>query len=172
MCLIKSFEGMNGYKDWESVRDVISYAFNSRYYAGCIIGNIEGYSDPDNIISQFYQVYSMRTDMANKKKIHHLVISYGDMDLSEGAVINLMEQIKSYFKKRHFQVVIVRHYRSEDRFNNQHLHVIVNHCNLKGTLWYGNDAQYLTLKDYLINATHYPWTYIYGKMEDYEGKFD
>ena len=83
-----------------------------------------------------------------------------------------MEQIKSYFKKRHFQVVIVRHYRSEDRFNNQHLHVIVNHCNLKGTLWYGNDAQYLTLKDYLINATHYPWTYIYGKMEDYEGKFD
>lgn len=25
MCLIKSFEGMNGYKDWESVRDVISY---------------------------------------------------------------------------------------------------------------------------------------------------
>ena len=75
-----------------------------------------------------------------------------------------MEQIKGYFKKRHFQVVVVRHYRSEDRFNNPHLHVIVNHCNLKGTLWYGNDVQYLELKDYLINATHYPWTYVYGKM--------
>lgn len=74
MCLIKSFEGMNGYKDWESVRDVISYAFNSRYYAGCITGNIEGDSEPNKIISQYYQVYSMRTDMANKKKLHHLVI--------------------------------------------------------------------------------------------------
>lgn len=170
MCLIKSFNGLKGYKDWESVKDVLSYALNSQYCLGYVTGNIVASNDVNSIISQFYQVDLMKPGMENKKKIHHFEVSFKDVDLSEEAVVNLMELIKNYFKKRHFQVVVVRHYRSKSQAYNPHLHVVVNHCNLKGNLWYGNDVQYIELRDYLERATHYPWRYVYGQMDDYESK--
>ena len=169
MGIIKAFGGLNGYKDEECVRDVLNYAIGSKFFYGLVSGNIEG--DPGNVYAvseQFKRIQDVRTDMEHKTKLHHFVLSVAEDDMSENAIGDLMRVVKDYFVKRNFQVVVIRHYASEGLVYNPHLHVIVNHCNLKGSLFYGNNRAYYDLKDYLNRATHRKWRFIYARESDYE----
>ena len=169
MCVIKAFCGLKGYKDQNSVFDVLNYAFQSPYYYGHLCGNL--CDNPLNVASladQFRSVVQIRPVMENKTWLHHFVLSVADADMSEGALNDLMRNVVAYFVKRHFQVAVVRHYSSKGLVYNPHLHVIVNHCNLKGSLFYGNDQSYVELKNYLVRVTHCKWKFVYASASDYE----
>ncbi|MDY3770344.1 MAG: relaxase/mobilization nuclease domain-containing protein [Lachnospiraceae bacterium] len=169
MGVIKAFGGLNRYKDADSVYDVLSYALGSKFFDGCVSGNIQG--DPRNVgavAEQFKIVQDSRPDTVHKTKLHHFALSVAEDQMSDPAIEDLMRVVKDYFAKRHFQVIVVKHYASEGLVFNPHLHVIVNHCNLKGELYYGNDQSFWQLKEYLERVTHHKWKFVYARESDYE----
>ena len=169
MCILKVFKGLNSYKDDNSVLDVLMYLISSKYYAGYVLGNItETDFVPIRIAEEFSAVHATRNDMEMKSKLHHFVLSFGDAGMSDQAIESLMIDVKNYFIKAHFQVVVVYHTGSDDSRYNPHLHVVINHCNLRGNLYYGNDEGYFRLKDYLARCTHKQWRYIWASDNDYE----
>lgn len=157
------------YKDNDSVLDVLMYLVNSKYYAGYVFGNIkETTYNPVSIANEFYKIHETRTDMETKAKLHHFVLSIGDANISEEFIKNLMIVVRNYFEKARFQVVVVYHSGSDDSRYNPHLHVVINHCNSNGNLYYGDDKGYCKLKDYLARCTHSNWKYIWASNSDYE----
>lgn len=169
MCILKVFKGLNSYKDDNSILDVLNYLIRSKYYSGYVLGNLNVSTlNPEIIASEFRNVHDTRNDMEMKSKLHHFVLSLDDSGMSDRAIRSLMIDVRNYFTKAHFQVVVVYHSGSDDSRYNPHLHVVINHCNLRGNLYYGNDNCYIRLKDYLARCTHKQWRYIWASDSDYE----
>ena len=170
MGIIKVFKGINGYKDSECIYTVLSYACNSEYcddkiYTGNLEAREENVSD---LVKQFEEIRIHTNYTENSVKLHHFALSVAEDGMSEAAIYDLMRNVMVYFRSMKFQVVVVKHYGSREKINNPHLHVIVNHCNLNGRLFYGSDSDYYRLKEYLIRVTHKSWKYIYASDSDYD----
>ncbi len=168
MGLVKEFKGLHGYKDEGSIFDVLSYALGSPYADGYWLGNLNETSDVRNLVEQFQIVESKRSDLQGKVKIHHFVLSVQDLDMRYEAVEDLGRVVKDYFRKQHFQAVVVLHRGSRKHPYQPHLHVIINHCNIYGDLFYGRNTDYANLLHYLEKVTHKKWSFIYAEESDYD----
>ena len=78
-----------------------------------------------------------------------------------------MKNVRDYYVKAKFQVIVVFHSCSEDNPYNPHLHVVLNHCNLNQDLFYGTDKCYFNFKGYLERCTRLKWKFFWGKVDDY-----
>lgn len=169
MGVIKVFKGINGYKDSESIYTVLGYACNSEFCDDKIyIGNLEAREGSVLNLAKEFEAVRVPSNYPEKSvKLHHFALSVAEDGMSEAAIYDLMRNVMVYFRNMKFQVVVVKHYGSREKINNPHLHVIVNHCNLNGRLFYGSDSDYYRLKEYLIRVTHKNWKYIYASECDY-----
>lgn len=168
MCMVKVFEGMNKYNDINSYYDILRYVLDSPYCDGIWIGNLEENQNIGAIANQFRSVEKIRFDLDGKTRVHHFVLCMEDANMRYEAIVDLGRNVRDYFKKRNFHVVVGIHRGSKNNPCFTHLHVVVNHCSRSGKLFYGTDEDYGMFVGYLKKVTHnYNWHFIYASDADY-----
>ena len=177
MPLLKSFRGVNGYKDESAIDDVVPYPFNTEKgymnnfsnndYRNLLFTDAsdEYFSEAvDSVIEQFKIVKKGNT--RTSVNINHFVVSFQDIGCNYEAISTIKNMILNYFSRNPYycQIFAVEHYQED----NLHVHFVVNHVGMFGKVFYGTDNNYFDLLKYLRKSTGLNWTYRWSDADDYE----
>lgn len=155
---------VKNYVNEDAVEMLVDYILSSIYIEcygtrGCFIYPNQNIAE--GVRASFHAAKNVY-DKANGQLVQHIIVGFGDMDISEGQVCTVANVIADYFFIRGYQVFWGSHWGSERSDSYRHIHIALNNVNaMTGERFCASYDSMGKLKDFLIKVfPGIPWTYV------------
>lgn len=155
---------VKNYTNEDVVDTLVDYIMSSVYIEcygtrGCFI--LPNQNIAQNVKASFHAVKNVY-DKANGQLVQHIIVGFGDMDISEEEVCIVANAISNYFFFQGYQLFWGSHWGSERSVSYRHIHIALNNVNaMTGERFSASYENMGKLKDFLTKAfPNISWSYV------------
>lgn len=163
---------IKNYKNEGVVESIVNYVMTSVYIEsygarGCFL--LPGENVAECVRNAFQAVKNVyyKTD---GQLVQHIIVGFGDMNISETAVCAVAGAIADYYFVRGYQVFWGSHFGSDGNDSYRHIHVVLNTVNaMTGEVFWPTYDNMGALKKFLVNLfPEVSWRYVMSESFYYE----
>lgn len=155
---------VKNYTNEDVIEKLVDYIISSVYMEccgmrGCFIDSNRNITE--GVKASFHAAKNVY-DKANGQLVQHIIVGFGDMEVSEEQVCMVANAISDYFFIRGYQLFWGSHWGSERSDSYRHIHIALNNVNvMTGERFSASYDNMGKLKDCLVKLfPGVPWNYL------------